>query len=46
MSLTGTIQNPGVDAVVKLDIQAEAMPIDDALKKRDAAGRAQGRRPV
>ena len=31
--LAGTIQNPGVDAVVKLDIQAEAMPIDEALKK-------------
>ena len=30
--LTGTIKNPGVDAVVKLDIQAEAIPIDDALK--------------
>ena len=32
VSLTGTIQNPGVDAVVRLDIQAEAIPIDDALK--------------
>ena len=42
----GTIQNPGVDAVVQLDIQADAIPIDDALKKRDAARRAQGRRPV
>ena len=31
--LKGTIKNPGVDAVVKLDIQAEAMQIDDALKK-------------
>ena len=33
LRLTGTIQNPGVDAVVRLDIQAESMPIDDALKK-------------
>ena len=32
LSLTGTIQNPGVDAVVRLDIQAEAIPIDDALE--------------
>ena len=32
LSLTGTIQNPGVDAVVRLDIQADAIPIDDALK--------------
>ena len=32
VSLTGTIQNPGVDAVVRLDIQAEAIPIDDVLK--------------
>ena len=32
LSLTGTIKNPGVDAVVRLDIQAEAIPIDDALK--------------
>ena len=30
--LDGTIKNPGVDAVVKLDIQAESIPIDDALK--------------
>ena len=29
----GTIENPGVDAVVQLDIQAESVPIDDALKK-------------
>jgi AsmA-like C-terminal region len=33
LSLTGTIENPGVDAVVRLDIQAEAIPIDDALKR-------------
>ena len=32
VSLTGTIQNPGVDAVVQLDIQAEAILIDDAIK--------------
>ena len=32
VSLTGTIQNPGVDAVVRLEIQADAIPIDDALK--------------
>ena len=31
--LKGTIQNPGVDAVVRLDIKAESMPIDDALKR-------------
>ena len=30
--LKGTIENPGVDAVVQLDIQAESIPIDDALK--------------
>jgi AsmA-like C-terminal region len=30
--LKGTIKNPGVDAVVKLDIQAESIPIDDVLK--------------
>ena len=34
LSLTGTIENPGVDAVVKLDINAAAIPIDDALKAR------------
>jgi len=33
VQLTGTIQNPGVDAVVRLDIQASAVPIDDTLKK-------------
>ena len=33
MRLAGTIQNPGVNAVVKLDIQAEAVQIDEALKK-------------
>jgi hypothetical protein len=32
VSLIGTIQNPGVDAVVRLEIQADAIPIDDALK--------------
>jgi hypothetical protein len=32
LSLTGTIENPGVDAIVHLDIQAEAIPIDDAIK--------------
>jgi hypothetical protein len=30
--LKGTIQNPGVDAVVKLDIQAESILLDDTLK--------------
>ncbi len=33
MHLNGTIQNPGVDAVVRLDINAESVPIDDAIKK-------------
>jgi hypothetical protein len=33
MFLDGTIQNPGVDAVVRLDIKAGAVPIDDVLKK-------------
>jgi hypothetical protein len=33
MHLAGTIQNPGVDAVVKLDIQADTLPIDDVLRK-------------
>ena len=33
MRLTGTIQNPGVDAVVELDILAESVPIDDVLRK-------------
>ncbi|HKI21622.1 MAG TPA: hypothetical protein VKA15_27265, partial [Isosphaeraceae bacterium] len=32
MHLGGTIQNPGVDAVVKLDIQAETLPIDAVLR--------------
>ena len=32
LHLKGTIQNPGVDAVVKLDIQADSIPIDDVLK--------------
>ena len=31
-SLAGTIRNPGPDAVVKLDIKAESLPIDDAIK--------------
>ena len=29
--LTGTIDNPGPDAIVQLDIQAESVPIDDAF---------------
>ena len=29
--LTGTIDNPGPDAIVRLDIQAESVPIDDAF---------------
>ena len=33
MRLKGTIKNPGVDAEVQLDIQAESIPIDDVLKK-------------
>ncbi len=32
IQLIGTIWNPGPDAVVKLDIKAEALPIDDAIK--------------
>ena len=31
--LAGTIQNPGPNAVVQLDVQAESLPIDEALKK-------------
>ena len=31
--LSGTIENPGVDAVVNLDIQAESMQIDETFKK-------------
>jgi len=31
--LKGTIRNPGVDAVVDLDILAESLPIDDVLRK-------------
>ena len=31
--LTGTIKNPGVDAEVRLDIQAGSIPIDDVLKR-------------
>ncbi len=30
--LKGTIKNPGVDAIVRLEIQAESILIDDALK--------------
>ena len=30
--LAGTIQNPGVNAVVQLDVQAESLPVDDALR--------------
>jgi hypothetical protein len=33
LRVVGTIQNPGVDAVVLLDINAEALPIDDVLKR-------------
>jgi hypothetical protein len=33
LRLAGTIQNPGVDAVVLLDIDAESLPIDDVLKQ-------------
>ena len=33
MRLKGTIQNPGVDAVVNLDVLAESLPIDDVLRK-------------
>jgi hypothetical protein len=32
LQLKGTIWNPGPDAVVKLDIHAESLPIDDAIK--------------
>ena len=32
MRLEGTIKNPGVDAVVELDIQAGSIVIDDVLK--------------
>ena len=38
--LNGTIKNPGVDAEVKLDIQALIDPIDDVLEEGDAARRA------
>jgi AsmA-like C-terminal region len=31
--LNGTITNPGVDAEVQLEIQADSIPIDDVLKK-------------
>jgi hypothetical protein len=31
--LEGTIQDPGEDAVVKLDIRADSVPIDDTIKK-------------
>jgi AsmA-like C-terminal region len=33
LRLQGKIQNPGLDAVVHLDIQADSIPIDDVLKK-------------
>ncbi len=33
VDLKGTIKNPGVDAVVQLDIQAGSIPIDDVLNK-------------
>jgi hypothetical protein len=32
LQLKGTIWNPGPDAVVKLDLKAESLPIDDAIK--------------
>ena len=32
LQLRGTIWNPGPDAVVKLAIQADSLPIDDAIK--------------
>jgi hypothetical protein len=32
VELRGTIQNPGVDAIVKLEIEAESILIDDSLK--------------
>ncbi len=33
LSLAGTIRNPGPNAIVELDIQAESLPVDDTLKK-------------
>jgi hypothetical protein len=33
MRLKGTIKNPGEDAIVRLDISADSVPIDDAMKK-------------
>jgi len=33
LRLKGAIQNPGLDAVVHLDIQADSIPIDDKIKK-------------
>ena len=33
LSLSGTISNPGPDAVVQLDIKAEALPVDEPIKK-------------
>src|SRR5262249_19228630 len=33
MILKGEIAKPGLDAVVRLDIEAEAVPIDDAIRK-------------
>ena len=44
LKLTGTIWNPGPDAVVKLDIEAESLPIDDAIKNAMPRRRSQGRR--
>jgi hypothetical protein len=31
--VAGTIQNPGPNAVVQLDVQAESLPVDETLKK-------------
>jgi AsmA-like C-terminal region len=33
IKLSGVIEDPGVDAVVKLDIEADSVPIDETLKK-------------
>ena len=33
MTISGTIRNPGIDGVVQLDIKADSLPIDEALKK-------------
>ena len=46
LSMKGTIDNPGPDAVVKLDITAESVPIDETLLRGAQTRRAEGRRPV